>query len=284
MKLRVIAVTALWMGAKFALAQGMVPLAARLPHLGDNSAVLGMTPTALAIVGPVTSGVLSGVLQQARPRPIDTIFIDSAGGSVEVSIALAKYIRERNIRLVVAGRCLSACANFLLVAAKRKDILPGSLIGIHETRYQYHRDTDVIEVSERHKDQLAKLSGDPGATARIAAAGEGARRFYSEMKVSDRYFQAFRLYEASREASGNRDTTSCPRISFWALNGDDLSKMGVKGIGAAWFPASAQEARSAARKLGLDGNQVFYGSEKQLTRLCQSEKGMAQTIKSYFGL
>ena len=40
-------------------------------------------------------------------------------------------IRQRKLRLVVDGRCLSACANYLFPAAIRKAVLPGSVVAIH---------------------------------------------------------------------------------------------------------------------------------------------------------
>lgn len=59
------------------------------------------------------------------------MIVDSPGGEVEAGIALGHWVFTQGIDLVVDGECLSSCANYVFTAARRKTVLPGSVVGWH---------------------------------------------------------------------------------------------------------------------------------------------------------
>lgn len=67
------------------------------------------------------------------PADTDRLVINSLGGETRAAITIAKIIHERNITLIVDRYCISACAQFLLVAAKKVEIRDGALVLFHQS-------------------------------------------------------------------------------------------------------------------------------------------------------
>jgi hypothetical protein len=108
------------------------------PKIGADATYLIEIPdsTRLILAGPLTPTIATNVGRiLERNKRIDTLYIDLDGGDVRAAMALGDMIRQRNRRLVVAGACFSACANYLFTAARAKLVLPGSLVGIHNPTY-----------------------------------------------------------------------------------------------------------------------------------------------------
>jgi len=63
-----------------------------------------------------------------RLREGGLFVVRSAGGDIAAAIALAKVLRERSAVVVVYDKCLSSCANYLLIASDRSYVLKGALV------------------------------------------------------------------------------------------------------------------------------------------------------------
>lgn len=63
---------------------------------------------------------------------INKIVVNSSGGEGTIAIKLANVVSRRRIKLVVRGRCISACT-YIFLAAQSKVIERGSIFGIHGT-------------------------------------------------------------------------------------------------------------------------------------------------------
>lgn len=57
--------------------------------------------------------------------------VNSDGGEVTAALRLARSLRARGLRLIVARRCISSCANFLFPAARTKAVAPNGLVVFH---------------------------------------------------------------------------------------------------------------------------------------------------------
>jgi hypothetical protein len=63
----------------------------------------------------------------------EQLIINSAGGRSPEAIAMGSLVRSLNLEVVVDGICLSACAHFVFVPAKRKRVEPDSVVAFHQT-------------------------------------------------------------------------------------------------------------------------------------------------------
>ena len=62
---------------------------------------------------------------------IEMIIVRSGGGSVVGALEIAKEMNKRKINMIVDKYCLSSCANYLFIAAYKKSLLSGSVLGFH---------------------------------------------------------------------------------------------------------------------------------------------------------
>lgn len=235
----------------------------------DVSAVIGLQErTAFALIGPINSTVLASYRDMESKYPITKLYIDSGGGDVPSAIAIANELRQHNTRLVVAGRCFSACANYIFTGAPHKDVLPGSLIAIHSSQVSYYLKDSVKTVVQRHMDRLAYLDSDGHFKKQVAASGKLEEDFFSKVGISRINFQIFESYQSRREQSTSNKDSTCRQIDWWTLSRKELDAMGVKGMGSIWMPDSAKETAVAAKALGLNPATNYFGSGQALSDAC----------------
>lgn len=86
----------------------------------------------------IYNGIISGdgVLTAQRitrnsPTKITKLQITSPGGMIEPGIELGYFIKENNLDLIITQLCFSACANYLLPAARSITIKKDTLLGWH---------------------------------------------------------------------------------------------------------------------------------------------------------
>jgi ATP-dependent protease ClpP protease subunit len=82
----------------------------RIPK-GQNVVVAMQGQSAIFMIGPIDGTVLASYRTMQLKSPATKLYIDSGGGNIPSAIALADDLRQRGTRLIVAGKCFSACAN-----------------------------------------------------------------------------------------------------------------------------------------------------------------------------
>jgi hypothetical protein len=258
------------------------PLSSYFPKLEPNAGLVADmgNGAGMAVIGLLTPEVTASVrlILDKNPR-INTMYIDSQGGDMRAAIALAELTRERKLRLVVAGRCFSACANYIFTAARSKDVLPGSLIGIHGKTYSYNYKDKPLTFSANDKNQVIAASGDPSAPAQIAALDRAERAFNAAVGVSSAYHDAYDRYTAQYRSA---PAGSCPAVDYWILRRRDLEKMGVGGMGAVWEPVDQAAAGNAAARFGFNPKTVFFGDPAALAARCQPASGLMAKLRALF--
>ncbi len=84
----------------------------------------------LCIYGPIGVETLDAAKKLAFPGN-GVVVVNSSGGEIISSIEIALKIRDSKMTIVVDTKCLSACANYLLLAAAQKVVPSNALIGWH---------------------------------------------------------------------------------------------------------------------------------------------------------
>ncbi|MDN3699928.1 hypothetical protein QWY96_01515 [Vibrio artabrorum] len=89
--------------------------------------------TTLVFDGPISGNSVLEALRVVRNSgvEIEKLRITSPGGDVPSGIELGYFIKENNLNVEVDKLCFSACANYVIPAAKTVIIKEGSLIGWH---------------------------------------------------------------------------------------------------------------------------------------------------------
>ncbi|AXA89891.1 ATP-dependent Clp protease proteolytic subunit [Massilia sp. YMA4] len=260
-----------------------VPLVRYFPPPAPNAAVIVamQRQSALALVGAITPEAIASIMRSAQPAArLQTLYIDSPGGDVASAIRLTEFLRSHKTRVIVAGRCFSACANFVFAGAVAKDVLPGSLVGIHGSTYTYYDGTTLRFAKAYDRAAMAQWRDkDVTVAPQVARLDDMQRQFYSARQLSLTYHDVFARYEIRRAALPS--ASACPDYLLWALDRPLLEGMGIKGLGAVWTPRNADEARSVAIDLGMSGPQIFFGSAARLDSTCRQDETLVDKLKSW---
>jgi hypothetical protein len=229
----------------------------------------------LVLMGTIDAAMASYFkLALAADPAIRTVLIDSYGGDIDSAMDMAALMRERKLRLVVDGRCLSACANYLFPAAASKTVLPGSVVAIHGLSYDYQDGDKPRHLSLSQAVEVfrsAPSSADRDVLAR-SLAREAA--FNRQLGLSSASHDAFKVYLAHRKQvlgtdliDASQRLPGCPPFQMWALDKAQLEAMGVRGIEGFWYPAK-REQESLLSNLDMPPEFFYYGPAAQLKQLC----------------
>ncbi|NIA00765.1 ATP-dependent Clp protease proteolytic subunit [Massilia sp. CCM 8734] len=248
----------------------------------------------ITVIGEITPTLLQSFRAQIVQHPdVTQLYIDSGGGTITSAIDMARILYERDISLVVDGRCLSACANFLFAAARRKSVLPGSIIGIHETTVSYvdQRAEDIPKSTSGHEaDKVLRPALSADHLKQWNELQRKEKDFYRDFGIRQDLHSAYANYVSNRKkllGVSNIDTIPgnllCPRLRSWALSKDQLVWMGVKGIDRFWFPQNDMEKQRLSKTLGLSPDSLYVGSSHNLQQYCTgfSKSGLA---RQWYGL
>jgi hypothetical protein len=256
----------------FSVENAPEPLSSLFPPLENGgSIVLGMPEqSAIIFVGNINQEANKNIRKHIdNDIHVRNIYVDSGGGDIINAIEIADYLRNKKIRVIVAGRCFSACANYIFAGAISKVVLPGSLIGIHGKKFNYFGKS-IMSVDVDNTDYVIKESGDLSVDLKIKKILLTESNFYKKIGISLDYYFAFDEYTKSRNiksATGNSGE-ECQNISIWILRYSDMKKMGISGMESIWSPGNMEEAKNISKKFGFYSNQIFFGGISDISALC----------------
>lgn len=89
----------------------------------------------IAICGTINAAMarqFRTAVEQTNPA---RVFINSDGGQGRHAIELTEIINSREIDVILGGKCISACAHFILTLSKSVTVTPNTLIAFHHSYF-----------------------------------------------------------------------------------------------------------------------------------------------------
>lgn len=198
------------------------------------------------------------------------IVITSQGGSMEHALDIAEVMHKHKFVLEVKDYCISACANFLFIAASEKKMLPDAMLGFHGGAMKSLTRTDefrkmkaskngvfqqFVQLSERARafydavgfdDELIRISGK--LTRNVPTIYRVELKDSSEQKVftEEKRFQAF-MKAHIKEIKSFSFGPDSPLVYFPNLH--MLKKYGVTGITDYPYPGDQQAMDALTKRL-----------------------------------
>jgi len=193
-------------------------------------------------------------------KPDGFLVMRSPGGYAYPSMLLANILREKNATVIVYDYCLSACANYFLIAASRTYVRKDTIvawhggpqkydcnwIGLDEMRRRYRRLYDLAE------DDAAKRADEFCKTVGLAAT------FFKERGINDRHIHAPQTaytYKMVRMATSQRLDK---RNIFWMWNPKNQGDYFKSRVMYESYPTSQDHVEEILRRLPLPHMQVYY--------------------------
>lgn len=224
---------------------------------------------------------------------IKTLYIDSFGGEGDAAIKMANLIATHSLKLIVDGRCFSACAQFLFLAAKEKEISAWSMLAVHQSKLSYHGKTidndtllfadgkslpeakqDIIKNFLRSSNEFWASHNFKTDYIDLLRSLQKNRRKQLIQHYDDRW--KTRLIKAWAKITGQAapsrpsfDDDPCLKLDIWLVSPKQLKEMGFSNFKQAWFPANQDEVRLFLEKYELDKATIFWGDKHQLEAFCR---------------
>jgi hypothetical protein len=140
---------------------------------------------------------------------IETVVVQSPGGSVASALDMAEHMGLFQKTLVVDGLCASSCANYLFLAARYKIVPDGAMLGWHGA-------------PPRPEGWIAPVGMTSTAAQFMGDTIIRSADFFRRIGVADR---------VARETSEGYEIDRPAPDQFWSHSYFDLvSRYGVKGI------------------------------------------------------
>jgi hypothetical protein len=205
--------------------------------------------SSISLTGRIDAASLQTVKQKLSPRT-ERLIVNSAGGRIPEAIELGALIRSLGVEVVVDGLCLSACAHFVFVPAKRKRVEPKSVVAFHHT---------ATALS-----QLLIASGRQDLAAVYLPVAKQEQDFYIAAGISRNLLDGpFRelmplCYKEQEEAPSASEyrTALFSQFSFYVPALADLHRQGVGPIEGYW-PTSPNDIEQAAARYPRQLNLSF---------------------------
>lgn len=152
-----------------------------LRHLNISLTGIEQESMELVLIGTIDVNMAQAVKELTGRYPIRAVVVDSYGGNIDSAMDIAAILRAKKLDLIVDGRCLSACANYLFPAAARKTVLPGSVVGIHNIRVTYQEKGAVALVPATDAARLFQSRGDMNSLEQFERTQRREQAFYRDM-------------------------------------------------------------------------------------------------------
>ncbi len=123
------------------------------------------------LISPEAATALSRVLSNDE---VDELWVESDGGYVEAGHQIGRLIRQRGLKVVVTGACISSCANYLFTAGKQRAIRSEGFVVWHGSTFQ--KDGREFDKCGRVRSSLDDSIWTPDEIAERRQDADGVKR------------------------------------------------------------------------------------------------------------
>jgi hypothetical protein len=193
--------------------------------------------------GSISRVSATSLAQVLADTDVEEIWVESDGGDVEAGQEMGRLIRDRALRVVVTGACISSCANYLFTAGKTRVIRPGAFVVWHGSTFQ--KDGREFDQCGRTRSSLDGLSWTQEEIRDRKTDSEGVAR---RQREDASFFASIGIDEYITRVGQE------PRfIGNFTLSPSDMALFGVVGVeapvnyGTAAFCSSVNAKRPTLR-------------------------------------
>ena len=167
------------------------PIAAARAYCSSakHSIILNADRTVLCFDGKIEHDLDIGIFNNLRDRGL--FVIRSAGGYAHVAMAFANILRAKDATVILYDYCLSACANYVLVASNRTYVTKSTIIAWHSVPRpllptMHCRGKYLEQLHQRYREYYGEKY-EPWAVDGICKESELSLTFFKDRQIDDRY-------------------------------------------------------------------------------------------------
>ncbi len=221
-----------------------------------NAIKLSEDRTILCFDGPITSDRDTAAFYDLKQNGF--FVVRSPGGFTPVGIILSNILLEKKATVVVYDYCLSACANYFLIASLQTYVTKNTIVAWHGGPPGIYCGTgDVERMRERYRD-APTIDGLPAPSPELVCkTGELLQAFFKERGIDGRH--TYRPQTAYTRKMFDMAVTEAlnKRRIFWMWHPQNYGDYFKSTITYESYPTSQDEVDDLITRLRL-GIRVFY--------------------------
>ena len=181
--------------------------------------------------------LLQQILDTPAYRDARWIEITSAGGDASAGMAIGRLVRSRNLGVKVPKFCVSACAQYIFLAARDREVAQGALVLFHRNMgmiERLHRDSGNAEGAalfrpvKVEEDQFMNEIGAANVLTEWSLKGVEPLCIFSNpfLPATDlkRYGNVSRFSAYAVPRADIEQLTGTPIIGYWPKDRDEMLK------------------------------------------------------------
>ena len=229
-----------------------------------NSIALSEDRTVLCFDGPIIPG-RNAAFDELKPGGV--FVVRSAGGFAPEAITLGNILRDKNATIVVYDYCLSACANYFLVASSRTYVLKDAIVAWHggpftcslhghDRMRKYLVDNiDLIRADFRRRyPEVPQWAISPDL---LCAASDMSRQFYEERELEDRHVYVPQTSYTKKFVNIAAKQNAAKKNPFWMWHPHNYGDYFKSRVIYESYPGSQREVDALLARLRLPDRVVY---------------------------
>ena len=171
------------------------------------------------------------------------IVVNSYGGREHYAIKIANFIYENEINIIIDGVCTSACASYILPAAKSVFVKENSLITMHQTTYGINqlRGFDIESLENKVSFELDLKE---------------SLKFFEKIEKNIDYL-IDSTFAVGPYCINYNERKLYPEYNFWVPPGAYFVSHGIDING--YYPSSVDELENLVNHYFIDNVNFIYG-------------------------
>lgn len=194
--------------------------------------------------GYLTAETAADLVARLQAPSVDHLIITSGGGDENAAMDVADVVNQRGLRVTVRGRCVSACANTILIAGSARYLENRAVVA-------FHHSSPVIEKNY--------ITLHRPAPERIVRGAERVRALYREKSANlaildcaaSKIGLTQQLVEARLPEEDIIRMAWLSRHQFWVPRDDTLARFGVPVVRVGATPNRRVAERVLERSVGV---------------------------------
>lgn len=194
--------------------------------------------------GSLTEEGLAALRNIGNDSEVTAVLVESTGGEIVVGMDFGLWVADRNLDVVVDRACLSSCANYVFVAGRSKQILPGAIVAWHGSAKQPGL---LAQLDEIVAEQVAASGLTPDERERELKRAQRANVRYltDAINKQDQFFYRVGVDEYVTRVGNEKYGVR----GFFYLSVADMAVFGIENVSAP-DDYSEMEPQSIARRVG----------------------------------
>ena len=232
-----------------------------------NSIKLNDDRTVLCFDGPIKADRDNSAFLALKQNGL--FVMRSGGGYAPTAIELSDILREKNAKIIMYDYCLSACANYFLIASSETYVLKGTVVAWHSSFPKIDCSSAGMERLQQDYNEYLRsrqIADTDLSPEQICKHSELSKAFFVKRGIDDRHIYAPQTAYTRKVVDLAIRETMDKRKAFWMWNPQNYGDYFKSQITYESYPGSQDAVDEIVMRLMSIKNKTIGTIRKSIRR------------------